>query len=160
MSRPQPVVEFTTRFDQLDEKTRQVVDVLRASSGKLTPVLDIAHLLLRAGDTVVAGATVTLDGTYVSLDMMDANIDSARLIVRGKTAAAGPIVVNLLDVTNSVILATVSVTTSLATQVGTWASFAAKAGERVLAIQIVGDSANAQTMYAIHSQYYTQRFLG
>jgi hypothetical protein len=102
---------------------------------------------------------VLLEGTYVSLDMMDANIDSARIIVRGKTAAAGPVVINLYDVTNSIVLATVSVTTSLATQVGVWASVAAKAGERVLAVQVVGDSANAQTIYAVHAQFYTQRFL-
>ena len=159
MARSQPVLELTQRFEQKDERVRQVVDVIQKSSGKLTPILDIAHLLLRAGDVVAAGATVLLEGTYVSLDMMDANIDSARLVVRGKTAAAGPVVVNLYDVTNSVVLATVSLTTVLGTQVGAWTSVAAKAGERVLAIQVVGDSVNAQTIYAIHSQYYTQRYL-
>lgn len=157
--RQQPVVEFTQRFGPADEKLRQVVDVLKATLGKVTPILDVAHLHNNAGLVVGAGATVTIEGTQSSLDFLDANLDSLRLIVRGKTAAAGPITVQLYDVTNSVVLATVTVSTVNATNVGAWTSVAAKAGERELAIRIVGDGANAQTLYACHSQFYTQRFL-
>lgn len=158
--RSQPVVEITQRWEAKDEKVRQLADVIKATSGKVTPILDIAFLHNRTGDTVVAGATVTLEGTYTSLDFLDANIDSARLIVRGKTAAAGPITIELYDVTNSVTLANATVTTVNGTNVGAWTSVAAKAGERVLAIRALGDSANAQTLYDIHAQFYTQRFLG
>jgi hypothetical protein len=157
--RQQPVVELTQRFEQGDEKLRQVSDAVQATSGKLTPILDVTLQHSTAGLTVVAGGTVTVEGTYSSLDFLDAHIDTARIIVRGKTAAAGPITIQLYDVTNSVVLATVTVTTSLATQVGLWTSVTNISGERVIAIRVVGDSANAQTLHACHAQFYTQRFI-
>ena len=156
--RDQPVLELTQRFDQKDEKVRQLADVLKATSGKLTPIVDVALLHSNAGLVIAAGATVTVEGTYTSLDFLDANIDSARLIVRGKTAAGGPIAIQLYDVTNSVVLATTTVAAANATNVGSWTSVAAKSGERQLAIRVVGDSVNAQTLYSIHAQFYTQRF--
>ena len=159
MSRSQPVVVLTQRFDQADERLRQLADVLTATSGKVTPILDSTLLFSNAGLVVAAGATVIVEGTYTSLDFLDARIDTVRLIVRGKTAAAGPITLQLWDVTNSVILATVTVTTTLATNVGTWTSVKAVAGERQLAIRVVGESVNAQTLYSVHAQFYTQRFI-
>lgn len=158
MSRSQPVVEITQRFEQKDERLRQVVDVLQRTSGKLTPIVDSCLLHSVAGVAVAAGATVAVEGTHTSLDFLDANIDTARLIVRGKTAAAGPITIQLYDVTNSVVLATVTVTTALATNVGSWTDVSAKSGERQLAIRVVGDSANTQTLHSIHAQFYTTRF--
>lgn len=159
MGRVQPVVEITQRLDVGDEKLRQIADVVKATSGKLTPILDVAHLHSNAGLVVGAGATVTVEGTHSSLDFLDANIDSARLIVRGKTAAAGPVTIQLYDVTNGVVLATVTVSTANGTNVGAWTSVASKSGERELAIRVVGDSVNAQTLYAARSQYYSQRFI-
>lgn len=158
MSRSGPVIEITERFQQGDERTRQLADVMQKTAGKLTPIVDVALLHSNAGLVVAAGATVTVEGTYTSLDFLDANIDTARLIVRGKTAAAGPITIQLYDVTNSVAIATVTVTTVNGTNVGTWTDVAAKAGERQLAIRVVGDSANAQTLYDIHAQFLTTRF--
>lgn len=157
--RSQPVVEFTQRFEQGDEKLRQIVDTLRATSGKLTPILDVAMLHSNAGLVVAAGATVTVEGTHSSLDFLDAHVDTVRLIVRGKTAAAGPISLQLYDVTNSVVLATVTVSTVNGTNVGTWTTVADKAGERELALRVVGDGANAQTLYSARFQAYTQRFI-
>jgi hypothetical protein len=158
LSRSQPVLELTQRFEQKDERVRQLADVLQRSSGKLTPILDTT-LLHSTGLIVGAGATTTIEGTYTSLDFLDANIDTVRLLVRGKTAAAGPITLQLYDVTNSVVLATATVTTVNGTNVGAWTSVAAKAGERELAIRVVGDGVNAQTIYAIHAQLLTTRFL-
>ena len=158
VARTQPVVEITQRFDEKDEKTRQIADVLKATAGKITPILDTT-LLHSTGLIVGAGGTTTIEGTHTSLDFLDANLDTVRLLVRGKTAAAGPITIQLFDLTNNVVLATATVTTSLATQVGAWTSVTAKPGERELAIKVVGDSANAQTLYAIHMQAYTARFL-
>jgi hypothetical protein len=158
LSRSQPVIELTQRFGQDDERVRQLADVMKASTGKVTPILDVTMLHSVAGLVVAAGATVTVEGTHDSLDFLDANIDSARIIVRGKTAAAGPITLQLYDVTNNVVLATVTVTTATATQVGAWTSVARVAGERVIALRVVGDSANAQTLYSVHAQFYTQRF--
>jgi len=158
MARSQPVVEITQRFDEKDEKTRQIADVVKATAGKITPILDTT-LLHSTGLIVAAGATTTIEGTHTSLDFLDANLDTVRLIVRGTTAAAGPITLQLYDVTNGIVLATATVTTVNGTNVGAWTSVTAKPGERELAIQVVGDSANAQTLYAIHMQAYTQRFL-
>lgn len=159
MSRQQPVVVLTQRFDQADERVRQLADVLTATSGKVTPILDSTLLHSVAGLAVVAGATVVVEGTHTSFDFLDAHIDTVRLIVRGKTAAAGPITLQLWDVTNSAILATVTVTTVTGTNVGTWTSVKAVAGERVVALRVVGDTANAQTLYSVHMQAYTQRFI-
>jgi hypothetical protein len=158
MSRSQPVVELTQRFDQGDEKVRQLIDVVKATSGKLTPILDVGMLHSNAGLVVAAGATVTVEGTHTSVDFLDAHIDTVRLIVRGKTAAAGPITLQLYDVTNSVALATVTVTTVNGTNVGAWTAVGDKAGEREIALRVVGDGANAQTLYSVHAQFYTQRF--
>lgn len=158
MARTQPVVEITQRFDEKDEKTRQIADVVKATAGKITPILDTT-LLHSTGLIVGAGATTTIEGTYTSLDFLDANLDTVRLLVRGKTAAAGPITLQLYDVTNSVVLATATVTTVNGTNVGAWTSVTAKPGERELAVRVVGDSANNQTIYSIHMQAYTARFL-
>jgi hypothetical protein len=159
VSRVQPIVEFPTRFSQSEEKVRQVADTLRECLGRLTSILDVAMLHSNAGLAVPAGATVTVEGTHTSLDFLDANIDTVRLIVRGKTAAAGPITLQLYDVTNAVVLATVTVTTVTGARVGAWTAVGAKAGERELALRVVGDSANAQTLYSVHAQFYTQRFI-
>jgi hypothetical protein len=159
LSRQQPVIEITQRFDQKDERLRQFADLVQKTSGKLTPILDVTLQHSNAGLVVAAGATVTVEGTHSSLDFLDANIDSARLIVRGKTAAAGPITLQLYDVTNGVVLATVTVAVALATSVGAWTSVASVAGERVVALRVVGDGANAQTIYSCHGQFYSQRFI-
>lgn len=159
MSRSQPVVELTQRFDEKEEKLRQVADVVRTTAGKLTPILDVTMLHSNAGLVVAAGATVTVEGTHTSLDFLDAHIDTVRLIVRGKTAAAGPITLQLYDVTNATVLATVTITTVNGTNVGSWTAVGDKAGERELALRVVGDTVNAQTLYSVHAQYYTQRFV-
>lgn len=157
MSRTQPVIELTQRFDQKDEKVRQLADVVKRTAGKLTPIMDVALLHSNAGLAVAAGGTVTVEGTHTSLDFLDANLDTARLIVRGKTAAAGPITLQLYDVTNSVAIATVTVTTVNGTNVGAWTSIVPVASERELALRVVGDSANAQTLYSARAQFNTTR---
>lgn len=157
VSRTQPVIELTQRFEQKDEKVRQLADIVKRTAGKLTPIMDVSMLHSNAGLVVAAGATVTVEGTHTSLDFLDANLDTVRLVVRGKTAAAGPITLQLYDLTNSVVLATVTVTTTLATQVGAWTNISPVAGERELAIKVVGDSANAQTLYSARAQFNTTR---
>lgn len=112
-----------------------------------------------AGLVVAAGATVTVEGTHSALDFLDAHVDTVRLIVRGKTAAAGPITLQLYDVTNAVVLAMVTVSAVNGTNVGAWTTVGDKAGERELALRVVGDTANAQTLYSVHAQFYTQRYI-
>lgn len=156
--RQQPVVDFPIRFEQGEAHLRNVVDRLTGCLGKTVSIVDVCFISNNAGLVVAAGGTVTLAGSYLWLDLSDSNIDSARLIVRGSTAAAGPITLEAYDVTNSAVLCSVTVTTSLATNKGDWTRINEVGGEREIALRVVGDSANAQTLYSVHLQLQTVQY--
>lgn len=151
------VVSVPGRWEEKDARTRDLADLVRASSGKLTPLLDVVLLHDVAGHTVPAGATVEVEGTHVPLELADATVDSVRLLARG-IANTAAVVIQAYDRTNSVVLATVTLGTALSTVTGSWTKVAPKGGDREIVLRVVGDSANSQVLRNVRLQGRTVQF--
>lgn len=150
MTRPNPILNFP------DATLSGIMKRLIQTSGRLTAINHIPLLRVTAGQNVPAGATVAIEGTQTVLNSHDALANHMRLVIRGKTAAAGPITCNVIDVTNSnKVLCSVTVTTTLAMQIGTWTRIVMWNVDHTLQLQVVGDSANAQTLYSVEIQSRT-----
>ena len=151
MTRPNPILNFP------DDTLKGVVKRLQQTSGRLTPLNTVAHLRNTAGTVVAAGGTVVVEGTHNVLAAADALHNQCRLIVRGNSAAGSPaITVNLIDITNAnKVLASTTVVVALGTNIGAWTNVVPWNTDHVLAIQVVGDSVHAQTLYAVESHFRT-----
>lgn len=151
-ARTNPVVDFPVVVT--DPTLQAVLDVLRQAMGRLTPLLDLPLLIDHAGYTVAAGGLLTINGTYRTLNLADAGITQARLVVDGTTAAGGPITVDVYDATANVVLCSTTVTTTGGV-VGAWTLVKPRNTDHTFSFRVHGDGTNAQTLFAATLQLRT-----
>lgn len=154
--RAAPVVKMPTRTTgELGNIQRMLEDTL----GKTVSFSNITLLREAAGFTVTNAAAdpgTALTVARSTCDFGDAGVDSVRVVVRGKNSAAGAIIVQVYDVTNSVVLATATVTgTTEQTAVGEWTRIAPTGLEQEVEVRVVGNAADDPILYAVHLQLRT-----
>jgi hypothetical protein len=150
VSRPNPVVSLDRRTPD------ELADVVERALGRVSALVSIPLLSVPAGHNVPAGGTVTIESTHRVINSADAQLNQCRLNVRGSTAAAGPITCQLYDLTSAVVLATVQITTVLGTRFGTWVTLSSLwNADHEVVLRVVGDTANAQTIYMAEAQFRT-----
>jgi hypothetical protein len=135
---------------------RDAIDKVGAVVGKTVSFVDVALLLDVAGVNVVdaaGGAGTALTTTRTKIDFGDAGIDSVRVVVRGKNSAAGSITVQVYDVTNGAVLASVVVTgVADQTATGAWTRLVPVGEDAEIEMRVVGNAADDPTLYAVHFQ--------
>lgn len=151
------VVSVSARFEEKESKTRELADLFRASAGKLTPIADFLMVQSIAGYTVPIGGTVEIEGTHVPVELADAHIDSVRLLARGIANVAG-VTLQAYDKTNSVVLATLALTTSTGSRIGAWTQVVPQGGDREIVLRVVGDGVNTQVLHNVRLQGRTVQF--
>lgn len=152
MSRPAPIVEFHGRG--IRSPMESLIPTLRAILGRLTSLVELALLSVPAGYAVAAGATTSLPGTKRLLNTADANLNQARLLVEGMTAA-GTVTAQLYDLTASAVLASVTLTNVNQLHDSGWVVVGLFNSDHQIEARIVGDSVNAQTIYGVSAHFRT-----
>lgn len=155
--RNESVVNLTSRSEGY------LADLLLKTMGKVTSLSTILLLSESGGYTATDAAASPGDSlafTTTKIDFADAGIDQIRLVVRGLAdAVAVPstsVVVQLYDLTNSVALATVTVTDDTqATFTGDWTGITPTGSDQEVELRVIGDGALDPELYAVHMQART-----
>jgi hypothetical protein len=154
VNRKEPVVVFGER--PADAATQRVLDTLGRTIGKLTSLVDVCLLSAPAGHVVTdaaSGAGTALTVTRTQLDFADAAIDSVRLVVRGQNSAAGSVVIQVYNVTQSMVMATATITgTSEQIADSGWWVFRPVGGDEVIEVHVQGDDAADPMLFNVHMQ--------
>lgn len=148
-----PVLDFPIPLSGMDRKLQEALEILRAATGHIHPLLDLALFWSPAGTTITAaaGAGTTLNGAAV-VDTAEISATQVRLIITG----TGTGTAQLYDTTNSTVLSSVALNGTTAT--ASWASLTQVANDRTLRLRVVGDGVATQTIYSAHAQFRTTRF--
>jgi hypothetical protein len=148
-----PVLDFPIPLSGMDRKLQEALEILRAATGHIHPLLDLTIHWSPAGTTItgLAGSGSTLNGSAVA-DLAEISATQARIVVQG----TGTGTAQLWDQTNAVALASVPLNGS--TAIGAWTPLVPKANDRVLVCRIIGDGVASQTLYSAHAQFRTTRF--
>jgi hypothetical protein len=167
-----PVLDFPLPLTGQDRALSAALDALRASIGRVIALVDIplfywqvpSNVLLDETDGAdgynLTAATVSgtvIPGATTAVDTADAWLDQVRVVVYGKANTVNA-TVQVYDNTNSVVLCTLTLTTTLGLQTGEWSVITPKAGDRELRLRVIGDGVNTQTLYSAHVQFRTLRF--
>ena len=148
-----PILDFPIPLTSADRALQEALEILRASTCQVHPLLDLLLCAQSSGQTITAatGAGTTVNGAAV-LDTSETSLTQVRLIVTG----TGTGTAQLYDLTNSLALTTVAL--NGATAIGTWVAFTQKALDRTLSLRIIGDGVASQTIYSAHAQFRTTAF--
>lgn len=154
--RAEPVIAFNERADGV---LGRVLAKLQRVLGKVVSLTDVCLLLSTGGYTVTnaaAGSGTALTFSRTTLDLADAGVDSARLVVRGQNSAAGDVTVQAYNVTQSAALATATVSGATEqTAEGAWTALTPVGGDEEVEVRVVGDGVFDPVLYAVHLQLRT-----
>lgn len=129
-----------------------MTDLLRQYMGRLTPIVDITLLSETNGLPVAAGGDTLIPGVRL-LNLADANLSQARLVVDG-TTTGGTIVVDVFDPTANTVVA--SVTMGAGAVAGGWTVVAAQHNrDTTLQLRVHGDGTHTQTLFLVAIQFRT-----
>ena len=155
--RAEPVIVFTERPEP--GPLRRLMDVLQALLGKVVSFADILLVWSEAGTTVTNAAVApgtTIGGTRVKVHFADTGADQVRLCARAKNSGAGSVTLQFVDVTNTVVLASLTVTgTTETTYVGDYSSTAPTGSEQECELRVIGDGAFDPVLYRVSAQVRT-----
>lgn len=155
----QPILEFPIPLHGTDEPLKVALEVLRAAEGHIHPLLDLSLLRETTGYglTAAAAAGTAIPGTRAVADLAEISITDVRVIAHGiaNTATA---TIQVYDVTNSLVLATLTLATALGTVTGAWTRLVPKVGDRTLELRVIGNAVNTQTLFSAHFQARTTSF--
>ena len=155
--RQAPVITYPARVPP--GSARDAFDKGQVAHAKAVSLDQVPFLLEAAGFTVTnaavaPGTAITVART--TIDFADAGADNVRVVVRGKNSVAGTVVVQIYDVTNSVVLATVDVVGATEqTAVGVWTRIVPTGSDQECEVRVVGDGAFDPVLYAVHLQLRT-----
>lgn len=148
-----PILDFPIPLTSADRALQEALEILRIAEGHIHPLLDLTLCAQSSGQTITAAAApgTTMNGAAV-VDTSDISATQVRLIVTG----TGTGTAEVYDATNATVLASVALNGT--TAVGAWTSLVQKSNDRTLALRIVGNGVNSQTIYSAHAQLRTTRF--
>lgn len=157
--RKEPI--FTTVDRPPPGVVRKLIDTLQAVFSREVAILDVCLLFDNDGITVTDAAASpgdSLVATTVALNLGDAGIDQLRLLVYGNNSAAGSVTVQVYDLTNSAVLATVTVTDATPDLfIGEWTRIVPTQEDQEVEIRVVGDGAFDPLLYSVHLQGRTNQ---
>lgn len=150
-----PILDFPIPLTSADRALQEALEILRASTCQVHPLLDITLVAKPDGYvfTPAAGAGTAVPGRGL-VDTSESTLNQVRLLV---TFAAGNGTAVLYDVTNGVSLVSRSISAGN-TVVSAWTAVAAKAGDRQLELRVIGDGATSHTVISAHAQFRTTSF--
>lgn len=155
--RAEPVIVFTERPEP--GPLRRIMDVLQTLLGKVESFADVLLFHDLAGYQIVNAAVspgTAVGGTRVSIHFADAGTDQVRLVARAKNSAAGSVILQLYDVTNSRALAVLTVTgVTETTYTGAYIDTLPTGDEHELELRCIGDGAFDPTLYRVSAQLRT-----
>lgn len=153
-----PVLEFSQPLSTTDGALRDALDALRAAIGHVTPLADLVFLQNHAGLSVTA---VAAPGTSLKPQLALNHSEFAAGEVRLQVHGGGACTVQLYDVTNSKVVASLTLTATNQLYDSGWITLPAidVGRERTLEARIVGDGVTAQTLHGIRAQLRTTRFI-
>ncbi len=140
---------------------RAVLEELRQSVGLASSLVHVSLVRAEAGVAkvgAVAGTVVVQSQTAV--DFEDARIDQVRLVGWGMSTVANQ-TVRIKDAATAAVLATATLPLTTAAAInGSWTMLPSTlSGSRRLTLEVVGNAAATQTLYALDLQGRTQRIV-
>jgi hypothetical protein len=155
--RAEPVIVLSERVEP--GPVRRIMDVLQALLGKVESFADVLLFHNLAGYQVVdavASPGTAIGGTRVSIHFGDAGTDQVRLVARAKNSAAGTVILQLYDVTNTRALAVLTVSGVTETiYTGEYVDTLPTGNEHELELRVIGDGAFDPTLYRVSCQLRT-----
>lgn len=149
MKREAPVVDFPM---SLDPQAQSIADIVKRSSGFVSSLVDIFLGGSAAAVHAAGSPGATIDSSVVSIDFEDCLIDDIRVVVYGSHDTAFAAQVTIFDVTDGIELTRVALPPTPSLVAGEWTRITPSAGDHRIELRVIGDGADAQTIFSAHFQ--------
>ena len=146
-----PVLEFAS------SDLQGAVDSLKAATGHVAPLIDIALLKAHAGFIAAAGAGTVVNASTNVHSLDEVSVDEARVVVHGDGGGATA-TLDVRDATDSTTLCSVTIPAAAGVAIGPWTRVSPRSGDRTIQVRVVGDGVHTQTLNSVHLHLRTVRF--